>query len=135
MPTGYLDKNGDPYVSVEVANPLGWKQKFDCLIDTGFTGFLSIPMLQAFPIGLLLRGTMKVVLADGSTQDKLTCLGSASLESEVNVGLIIIEPRSNQVLLGMDFLRKFGKKLMIDPINRIVELTSALPTVPPPSSS
>ena len=65
--TGYLNANGDPHVEIEVANPLDWRKKVNCLIDTGFTGFLSIPLLEAFPIGLLLIGTMPVTLADGSS--------------------------------------------------------------------
>ena len=130
MATGYLDNNGDPYIKIEVANPLKWKSELDCLIDTGFTGCLSIPMLKAFPIGLLLSGTMSVTLADRSIQHKLTCLGSAAMDTEAKVGLILIEPQGEQVLLGMDFLRKFEKKLITDPIDRIVELVPALPSVP-----
>ena len=87
-------------------------------------------MLKAFPIGLLLSGTMSVTLADRSIQHELTCLGSAAMDTEAKVGLILIEPQGEQVLLGMDFLRKFEKKLIIDPIDRIVELVPALPSVP-----
>lgn len=114
MATGYLD-NGDPCIEIEVSNPLNWRSRLKCLIDTGFSGFLSIPILQAFPLGLLLFGTIPVTLADGSTQYKLTCLGQAHLDNQAEIGVIIIEPSSDQVLLGMDFLRKFRKKLLIDP--------------------
>jgi len=86
--TGYLDDKGDPCIDVEVTNPLGWKKTLKCVIDTGFTGFLSIPILEAFPIGLLLVGTMPVTLADGSTQYKLMCLGEAHLADEAKIGTI-----------------------------------------------
>jgi len=131
---GFFNTNQDPCIDIEVSNPIGWKQKLTCLIDTGFTGFLSIPMFTAFPIGLLLSGTMSLTLADGSTQFRLTCLGSASLDGEAQVGVIIIEPSSDQVLLGMDFLRKFNLQLIVDPINSTVELrkiaASAVPATP-----
>ena len=91
-------------------------------MDTGFTGFLSIPMLQAFPIGLILTGTIPVTLADGSTHHKLTCLGMVQLGEERQVGLEVIEPNSNLPLLGMDFLRKFKKKLLINPQEGTFEL-------------
>ena len=101
---------------------MGWKRKLKALVDTGFTGFLSIPILEAFPIGLLLHGTTSVQLADGSTQVKLTCLGMAHLGDEGQVGLIIIEPQSTQVLVGIDFLRKFKRQLVVDPTSGIVRL-------------
>lgn len=130
MATGYFE-NGDPHIDVEVSNPLGWKSKLKCLIDTGFSGFLSIPILQAFPIGLILHTTSSVILADGSKSAKLTCLGAAHLEGEAKVGLILIEPASDVVLLGMEFLRKFNMQLVVDPIAGIVELiTVTLPVKP-----
>lgn len=133
MATGFLDDNGDAYIELEVSNPLGWKSKLRCLIDTGFTGFLSIPILDAFPIGLLLVSTIPVALADGSVHYKLTCLGMVHLEYQSEVGMIIIEPESKQVLVGMEFLRKFKKKLVIDPQNGTVELLpSDKPDVQPP---
>lgn len=131
MATGYLDK-GEPFIDIEVSNPLGWKSKLKCLIDTGFSGFLSIPILQAFPIGLILHTTSSVTLADGSTSNKLTCLGQAELDGESKVGLILIEPASDQVLLGMEFLRKFSKRLIVDPILGTVELITVAP--PPPTT-
>ena len=131
MPTGYLDANGDPCISIEVSNPLNWKVSLDCLIDTGFTGFLSIPILQAFPIGLLLITTIPVTMADGRTDAKLGCLGKVHLGAEEQVGLIIIEPNSAKSLLGMDFLKKFNKKLLVDPLNGLIELTDAIVVHPP----
>ncbi len=132
--TGYLDANGDPHLEIEVANPLGWKSKLKCLIDTGFTGFLSVPILDAFPIGLLLVGTVPVTLADGSVQNKLMCLGSASVGAEAHVGTILIEPNSSQTLLGMEFLRVFKKKLIVDPIGGTVELADSGGPAPPTGS-
>ena len=131
---GYLDANGDPHLEIDVANPLGWKSKLKCLIDTGFTGFLSVPILDAFPIGLLLVGTLPVTLADGRVQNKLMCLGNASVGAEAHVGVILIEPGSSQTLLGMEFFRVFKKRLIVDPIAGIVELVDSAGTGPPTGS-
>lgn len=91
-------------------------------IDTGFTGFLSIPIFQAFPIGLLLVGTIPITLADGKTQYRLTCLGRIHLGNQSQVGIVIIEPSGQQALLGMEFLKKFSKKLEVDPAAGTVQL-------------
>jgi len=128
--TGYLAANGDPCIDVEVTNPLGWANTLHCVIDTGFTGFLSVPILEAFPIGLLLVGTMPVTLADGSTQYKLMCVGKANIGAESHVGTILIEPGGSQTLLGMEFLSVFSKRLIVDPIAGVVELVA---TAGPPA--
>jgi predicted aspartyl protease len=85
------------------------------MIDTGFTGFLLMPMLSAFPIGLTLYGTSKCTLADGRTGTKLLALGSVRLEGEdtATVGLIILEKNNCGLLLGMDYLRKSKRSLVV----------------------
>jgi len=92
-----------------------------------------LPLLQAFPVGLILNGTMPITLADGSTQTKLTCLGELHFDGESQVGLIIIEPNSTDILVGMDFLRKFERELVVDPINALVKLTKSTLAVAPPA--
>jgi predicted aspartyl protease len=98
------------------------------MMDTGFSGFLLLPLLDAFPIGLILQGTMSITLADGSNQTKLTWLGTIHFDGRMQTGLVIIEWRSTEVLVGMDFLRKFGLKLEVDEPNGLVELLDSVPT-------
>ena len=95
------------------------------MVDTGFSGFLLLPILNAFPIGLLLQGTMPITLADGSTQTKLTCLGSIHFDGAEQVGIIIIEWQNTDVLVGMEFLKMFKKELRIDPTNNVVEIVDS----------
>ncbi|MGH7771618.1 MAG: hypothetical protein ACREQA_05220 [Candidatus Binatia bacterium] len=120
---GFLDKSGSPCVKLSIGgvftNP---PQEFDAVIYTGSSGFLSMPLIQAFPLGLPLFGTTGVVLADGSRSFKLTALGKAIIENESKVGVIILEPSSNEVLIGMDFLRTFGKVLILHPHKPFVVL-------------
>ena len=80
------------------------------MMDTGFSGFLLLPILSAFPVGLLLRGTMDITLADGSTQTKLTCLGGIHFDNKYELGLVVIEWQNTDVLVGMEFLSRFGKQ-------------------------
>lgn len=80
------------------------------MVDTGFTSFLLLPILSAFPIGLVLHSTMPITLADGSTQVKLTCLGCIHCDGQDQIGVVIIEWQNTDVLVGMEFLKKFGKQ-------------------------
>lgn len=130
--------SGCPVVQIAVSGPLTSPTNFTAIVDTGFSGFLLLPILEAFPVGLILRGTTGITLADGSSQTKLTCLGLLHFDGETQVGLIIIENQTTDILVGMDFLMKFGLELTVDPINNVVKLSKSVPLpapTPPPVPS
>ena len=113
--TGSLHKSGSPAIDLEICGPFpDIRQSFTAIIDTGFTGFVSIPLTQAFPLGLSLVGTTSVVLADGKTQVKLLALCKAFLANEARTGSVILEPSSTEVLVGMEFMSAFQKTLVVD---------------------
>jgi len=118
---------GCPVVQIAVSGPLTNPTTFTAIVDTGFSGFLLLPILEAFPVGLILRGTTVITLADGSAQTKLTCLGELHFDGNSQVGLIIIENQTTDILVGMDFLTKFGMELLVDPTNNLVKLTKSVP--------
>lgn len=119
---GFFSQIGHPIIPIEV---YGFSkevtQKFDAMLDTGFSGFLSLPLVHALKVGLILASTASFTLADGSTDHTLLCYGSVKLDGEERVGLISIS-KGNDVLLGMEFLRKFKKKLNLDCESNIVRL-------------
>lgn len=130
--TGSFNSVGSPTIEIAVSGPFTGPTKFTAMMDTGFSGFLLLPLLEAFPIGLILKGTMAITLADGSNQVKLTCLGNIHFEGKTEIGLIIIEWQSTEILVGMDFLRKFSLKLVVDAPNNSVKLLKSKP-VPQPT--
>jgi len=130
---GSYSASGNPTITVEVSGPIGTKFPFTAMVDTGFSGFLLLPILNAFPIGLLLQGTMPITLADGSTQTKLTCLGSIHFDGAEQIGIIIIEWQNTDVLVGMEFLRRFKKQLLVDPTSNLVEIVDAPIPIPAPA--
>lgn len=119
---GFFNQNGHPIIPIKV---YGFSkeimQKFDAILDTGFSGFLSLPLVYAFKVGLILASTASFTLADGSTDHCLLCFGGIKLNGEEQIGLISIS-KGDDVLLGMEFLRKFKKKLHLDCENNTVRL-------------
>jgi predicted aspartyl protease len=112
--TGYLDKSGHPNIKVSVygiSDQLS--QEFEAMIDTGFTGFLMLPLVSAFPLGLTLMGTTNYTLADGSSSSKLLAIGTVVYEGEKSHGVIVLESKGGSPLLGMDFLRNCNKALLV----------------------
>jgi len=114
--TGFLDNSGAPCLKLSIGGvftkPL---QEFDVIIDTGFSGFISMPLVKAFPLGLPLCGTTTVTLADGTQSPKLTAIGIAEIGKESKTGVVILEPNSSDILIGMDFLKTFEKVLILHP--------------------
>jgi predicted aspartyl protease len=124
---------GCPVIQIAVSGPLTNPTTVTAIVDTGFSGFLLLPILEAFPVGLILRGTTVITLADGTAQTKLTCLGLLHFDGESQVGLIIIENQTTDILVGMDFLTKFGIELVVDPANSLVKLAKSVPLPAAPS--
>jgi len=112
--TGYLDKIGHPTVRIAVhgIHP-NLKQEFEALIDTGFTGFLLMPLVSAFPLGLTLLGTSSYTLADGSTSPKLLAFGTVTLQGQETSGVIVLETGQCGLLLGMAYLRAAKRTLIV----------------------
>jgi predicted aspartyl protease len=132
---GFLDNSGTPCLRITVKGPFNPGQEFDAVIDTGFSGFLAMPLVQAFPLGLILYGTTTVTLADGSSNFKLTA--QAMVMGEVHaIGIAILEPSSTEILIGMEFLKTFNRVLFLHPAKPIVTLAeqSVIDLVFSPSS-
>ncbi|MEW6052141.1 MAG: hypothetical protein AB1644_13895 [Candidatus Zixiibacteriota bacterium] len=104
-----------------LSNTFG-EHEYEAGIDTGFTGFMFLPFLEALKPGLILRGAMPLTLADGKPQTFLYCLGEVLIESKSDLGIVLISP-SDDVLIGMEFLTQFGLKLIVDPISKSATLT------------
>lgn len=113
--TGYFDARGNPCLKVSIAGvfiaPPGLE--FEAIIDTGFSGFLCLPMVRAFPLGLPLYGTSSAVLADGSVSTCLTALCKLTLGGQMKQGVVLLQSQAKDALIGMDFLRKFGVSLFM----------------------
>ena len=111
--TGYFSKSGSPAVKVTISGPLTDGLEYEAILDTGFTGFLSLPLVEAIRLGLVLYGTTAVSFADGKQAFRLTARGMVKIAEVSKVGVSILEPASTEILLGMGFLRLFGKAFFV----------------------
>ncbi len=85
------------------------------MFDTGFTGFLNLPLPQCLQSALILHSTAQYTLADKSLSTTLLCMGTIVLPTNYNIiGAISISFTSNEALLGMEFLHKIKGKLRVD---------------------
>ncbi len=66
MIEGVVNAAYEPVITIVVQGQAGRTREIEAVIDTGFTGFLTVPPLLATELGLDFRGTSRATLADGS---------------------------------------------------------------------
>jgi predicted aspartyl protease len=118
MATGFFNAGGSPCVSMRLAGAFtesgdATGVEFEAVVDTGFDGFISMPIVWAFPLRLPLSGLTGVGLGDGSVNDKLTAQGRACVGDRTLWGEVILEPNSDEVLIGLEFLHAFNFALVL----------------------
>ncbi len=86
--------------------------EYEVMIDTGFSGFIQIPIVQAIALQLPLQGTQTLVLANGDKVDTFTALVAVTFADKETIGVAPLSP-SSTFLVGMDFLRQFDQALFI----------------------
>jgi predicted aspartyl protease len=113
---GTLQGNSSPRIKIEIYGAWGRQNPpvlFEAIVDTGFTGGISIPITQALPLGLTLFSTATFTLADNSKENTFLCIGMARLESEERP-MVFSLTKGNDILVGTDFLSAFNAKLELD---------------------
>lgn len=119
---GYFD-NQRLYINVEVSGAvLQGIKTLKAQIDTGYDGYLSLPLPEAFPLGLALVGTKGYTIADGSTVTNLVCLGNITINGQKNTVPIDILPNGS-ILLGISLLPKLGDNLEISFAKKQIRLS------------
>ena len=73
MIEGTVNATNEAIVAIPVLGPYGQYKEEDFVIDTGFTGFLSLTPALVTELGLTLSGTVDARLADGKEVTLLTC--------------------------------------------------------------
>jgi clan AA aspartic protease len=112
MMQGRVDQNCEATIRLVVGNLNSQRQVIDAVIDTGFTGFLTLPLTIITSLDLRLYGREEGTLGDGST-----CV------FDVYSGLIIWDGEFRRIdvnasetspLLGMSLL--YGYQMRLDAI-------------------
>ena len=102
MITGQVNADREAIVRLTVRGPQGQEQEIEAVIDTGFTGFLTLPPAIIAALGLPWRGFGEALLGDGSLhtfdvyravvdwdgQDRTIEADAADTEPLIGMGLI-----------------------------------------------
>jgi predicted aspartyl protease len=123
-PRGWLDSHGTPLVRVGIFPPgrPSPSDKFDAVIDTGFTGFAQIPATSAESTGRRAAGTTDYTYADGAREPVPIAYATVRLGDEMQDGFVVLS-EGGDVLVGIEFLRLFRKSLTVSVRQGLVTLT------------
>ncbi|OHA41523.1 MAG: hypothetical protein A3H68_01755 [Candidatus Taylorbacteria bacterium RIFCSPLOWO2_02_FULL_46_40] len=117
--------NDQPKIEIEVKGVNGSPKKLIALVDSGFNGYLTLPYVEAFPLGLVLTGIQSNTLADGSSASHFVCIGQICVGGKCVTTTIDIQP-ANIILLGTKLLKELGKKFVLDCLNGKVEIVDSI---------
>jgi clan AA aspartic protease len=109
---GVVNLRREATLSLVVGNSNGQRQVIDTVIDTGFSGFLSLPSAIITSLGLPWSASDIVTLGDGS--ETLFDLYTATVIWDGQYREIYIAESETEPLLGMSLL--YGYRLQVDTI-------------------
>jgi len=123
MIEGRIGESGTPVVTLQVMGTGGRTATIAGLFDTGFDGFLCLPISIAVTLGLELTDVSSTKLADGTIIDnELVFAGQGEWDGTV-MSVPITLTRSEDALIGTAFLH--GYIVQLDYITYTVRIEKA----------
>ena len=123
MITGVVNANREAIIRLVVTGPSGQQQNTEAIIDTGFTGFLTLPSALVAALGLSWRSRQPGILADGSVDIFDVYVASVMWDGQPRT--VEVEAAETEPLVGMSLLDRHS--LRIDVLRGGVVTVSALP--------
>ena len=105
--------NLSPEIPIEIIGQVK-SNKVVATLDTGFTGFLQIPIAVGISSNLTLWSISNSRLADGRMIKNLDCVGNIRFGMKTMFGIINLSETGEDCLLGMQFLEQLGGCFSVD---------------------
>jgi clan AA aspartic protease len=112
MMQGIVDQNCEATIQLVVGNADSQRQMIDAVIDTGFTGFLTLPLPVLTALNLQAYRREEGILGDGSTCIFDVYRGLVIWDGELR--RIDINESDTEPLVGMSLL--YGYRMQLDAI-------------------
>ena len=113
MIIGVVNASHEATIRLVVRGASGQEYEIEAIIDTGFTGFLTLPPALIASLGLAWRGLEQVGLGDGSPQ--LFDVYAATVIWNGQARTVEIDAADTDPLVGMGLI--YGYELRIQVIN------------------
>ena len=110
MITGVVTAAREAVLRVQVQGPAGQTVEVEAVLDTGFTGFLTLPTAVVMTLGLPFAGTTRATLSDGSEVGLDVFEATVRWDGQPRPVTVLVA--EGGVLVGMAML--FGFRLTLD---------------------
>ncbi len=122
MMQGIVDRNCEAIIRLAIGNAGSQRQMVDAVIDTGFTGFLTLPFSVLTDLDLRAYRREEGILGDGSTCIFDVYRGFVIWDGELRK--IDINESDTEPLVGMSLL--YGYRMQLDAIEGGIVTIQAL---------
>lgn len=107
MIEGIIRETGTPILTLKVLGKEGSEATVEGVLDTGFDGFLCLPIPVAVSLGLELIDVTRTELADGTiVEDELVFAAQTEWDGAL-MDVDVLLTRSEDVLIGTAFLKEY----------------------------
>ena len=114
MIRGEVARNSDggleAWITVSVMDAYGELQQYEVIVDTGFTGWLTLPEAEIRRLGLVRAGSRYSIIASGNQEEFEYCETSVLWHGQLRA--IEFFQSIDQPLLGMELLE--GSRVSVD---------------------
>jgi predicted aspartyl protease len=122
VPSGLFRASDEPRFAVYLIRPAG-PHRLDCLIDTGYSGFVVIPENVASDVGLRATGTSHISFANGAREPRGWCRNEVAVDGAIKRGVIVIDPQGADCIMGRQLLTVFQLSLTFDPSANYIDVS------------
>lgn len=122
MMQGWVNQNCEAMLPIVVGHGSAPKQLVEALIDTGFSGFLSLPLSMIESLGLPWIFSDSVTLGDGS--EVIFQMYRATVIWDGQFKVVDVAASEAEPLLGMSLL--YGFKLQVEAVERGIVTIEAM---------
>ncbi|NJL37774.1 MAG: clan AA aspartic protease [Leptolyngbyaceae cyanobacterium SM1_4_3] len=122
MMQGWVNQSCEAMLPIVVGHGNAPKQMVEALIDTGFSGFLSLPLSMIESLGLPWIFSDSVTLGDGS--EVVFQMYRATVIWDGQFKVVDVAASESEPLLGMSLL--YGFKLQVEAVERGIVTVEAM---------
>ena len=123
MIVGVFNTNREATIRLIVHDTNGQERAINAIIDTGFTGFLTLPTTLITTLGLTWRGRVPAVLGDGSLQQFDVYAATVIWDGQPRV--VEVDAADTDPLVGVGLL--YGHEVRIQVIDGGTVTIESLP--------